>query len=163
LRRYNQIKTHILTREELGRQCNMWRMLGKKIVFTNGCFDLIHLGHIDYLARAANLGDVLVIGLNSDASVKRLKGQGRPINNEESRQLVLAGFRFVDAVSLFEEDTPAVLIEIVKPDFLVKGGDYREENVVGADIVKKRGGKVIILPYLEGYSTTRIEETIRKF
>ncbi len=140
----------------------VWRFHERKIVFTNGCFDLIHPGHIDYLSRAAALGDVLIIGLNSDASVRRLKGSHRPIMPEQARAMVLAALRFVDAVILFDEDTPYRLIADVKPDILVKGGDYRKEAVVGADLLASYGGEVIILPFLEGYSTSSIEEKIRR-
>jgi rfaE bifunctional protein nucleotidyltransferase chain/domain len=132
----------------------------KTIVFTNGCFDILHMGHIDYLAKAADLGDILIIGLNSDQSVKKIKASGRPVQNQESRQMLLAALDFVDAVILFDEDTPYNLINEIKPDILVKGGDYRKNEVVGADIVKKNGGKVVILPFLPGYSTTAIEQKI---
>jgi len=134
----------------------------KKIVFTNGCFDIIHAGHIDYLKKASQLGDVLIIGLNSDNSVKRLKGQDRPINNENARRLVLEGIKGVYKVLLFEEDTPAELIDKVRPDILVKGGDYKVDEVVGKDIVEKNGGEVVIIPFLDGYSTTSIIERINR-
>ena len=125
------------------------------IVFTNGCFDVLHRGHVTYLAQAHDLGDCLVVGLNSDASVKRLKGASRPINNENDRALVLAALSFVDYIIIFEEDTPRNLIEQVKPDVLVKGGDYKIENIVGADFVQKNGGKVLTIPFVEGYSSTK--------
>jgi len=140
----------------LGNRLAMWRFLNNKIVFTNGCFDILHRGHIEYLSQAHDKGNVLVIGLNSDASVKRLKGEGRPVQDETSRALVLASLRFVDAVILFDEDTPKELIEFVEPDVLVKGGDYTEETIVGADFVKARGGEVVTIPLVEGYSTTEI-------
>ena len=130
----------------------------RKIVFTNGCFDVLHYGHVHYLAQAKELGDVLVVGLNSDASVRRLKGDGRPVNPEYARALVLAALEMVDYVCLFEEDTPYNLIAAVQPDVLVKGGDYRVDNIVGGDIVKKRNGEVVVLPFVEGYSSTRIIE-----
>ncbi|HRY31437.1 MAG TPA: D-glycero-beta-D-manno-heptose 1-phosphate adenylyltransferase [Bacteroidales bacterium] len=148
--------------DRMERMLALWRFQGRKIVFTNGCFDLIHPGHIDYLSRAAALGDILVIGLNSDASVRRLKGSHRPIMPEQARAMVLAAIHFVNAVVLFDEDTPYRLIAEVKPDILVKGGDYRKDAVVGADLLAAYGGEVIILPFLEGYSTSSIEEKIRK-
>ena len=132
-----------------------------KLVFTNGCFDIIHKGHISYLNEAKKLGDFLVIGLNSDASVKILKGNSRPINNQEDRAYILDNLKPVDAVIIFNEDTPYKLIKEIKPDFLVKGGDWKEENIVGSDIVKEYGGKVICLSFLKNYSTTTILEKIK--
>jgi D-glycero-beta-D-manno-heptose 1-phosphate adenylyltransferase len=134
----------------------MWRLFKNKIVFTNGCFDILHRGHIEYLSKARDKGEVLIIGLNSDASVKRIKGEGRPVQDESSRALVLASLRFVEGIVLFNEDTPYELIRIVKPDVLVKGGDYNEDTIVGADIVKATGGEVVVIPLVEGYSTTEI-------
>lgn len=160
MNKLQRLQHKIFTKETLQRQLAVWRFQGKKVVFTNGCFDLLHLGHIDYLSKAADLGNILIIGLNSDESTARLKGPHRPITPEESRAMVLASLSFVDAVILFEEDTPYDLISFILPDILVKGGDYRPETVVGADIVEKNGGEVIILPYIQGYSTTRIEEKI---
>jgi D-glycero-beta-D-manno-heptose 1-phosphate adenylyltransferase len=132
-----------------------------KLVFTNGCFDIIHKGHISYLNDAKKLGDFLVIGLNSDSSVKILKGKSRPINNENDRAYVLENLKPVDAVIIFNEDTPYNLIKDIKPDFLVKGGDWKEENIVGSDIVKEYGGKVVSLSFLNNYSTTAILEKIK--
>lgn len=126
----------------------------KKIVFTNGCFDILHVGHITYLAQARQHGDLLVVGLNTDASVKRLKGPSRPVNQQNDRAIVLAALESVDYVVLFEEDTPQALIEKVRPDVLIKGGDYSLNNIVGADFVQKLGGKVLTIPFVEGYSTT---------
>ena len=131
----------------------------QNVVFTNGCFDIIHAGHIDYLSKARNLGEVLVVGLNSDESVRRLKGPQRPINDVDARSKVLASLFFVDYVIVFEEDTPLNLIKSVRPDILVKGGDYTRDTVVGADFVESYGGKVVILPFLKGYSTTSILNT----
>ncbi|MBR5652301.1 MAG: D-glycero-beta-D-manno-heptose 1-phosphate adenylyltransferase [Bacteroidales bacterium] len=128
----------------------------QNVVFTNGCFDIIHAGHIDYLSKARNLGEVLVVGLNSDESVRRLKGPQRPINDVDARSKVLASLFFVDYVIVFEEDTPLNLIKSVRPDILVKGGDYTRDTVVGADFVESYGGKVVIMPLLKGYSTTSI-------
>lgn len=131
------------------------------MVFTNGCFDLLHYGHIHYLAQARELGDALIIGLNAADSVRRLKGPNRPINDETTRLWQMAALQFVDLVVPFEEDTPAALIELLKPDVLVKGGDYAINSIVGADTVLQNGGEVRVLPYIEGYSTTSLEEKIR--
>ena len=149
-------KNKIFDRALLGNRVAMWRFLNNKIVFTNGCFDILHRGHIEYLSQARDKGAVLIIGLNSDASVKRIKGEGRPVQDEMTRALVLASLRIVDAVVLFDEDTPYELIKFVQPDVLVKGGDYTEETIVGADIVKANGGEVAIIPLVEGYSTSAI-------
>ena len=146
----------IFDRSVLGNRLAMWRLMNNKIVFTNGCFDILHRGHIEYLSQAHDKGNILVIGLNSDASVKRIKGEGRPVQDEQSRALLLASLRFVDAVILFDEDTPKELIEFVKPDVLVKGGDYTEETIVGAEFVKANGGEVVVVPLVEGYSTSSI-------
>ena len=156
-----QIEAKILNWQKLKDQVSTWQLQGDKVVFTNGCFDLIHYGHLHYLAQARALGDRLVIGLNADASVSRLKGPNRPIKDQQSRQLLLAALVFVDAVSLFEEDTPLQLISTILPDILVKGGDWQTDQIVGADIVMQNGGKVLSLPYLQGYSTTAIEAKIR--
>lgn len=137
---------------ELSQKLQTWKRLHKKIVFTNGCFDILHRGHVDYLQKAKALGDILIIGLNSDASVRRLKGEKRPVNNVQDRIIILKSLTFVDEVVVFEEDTPYELIRIVQPDILVKGGDYKAEDVVG----KEFAGEVKILPFVEGYSTSRI-------
>jgi D-beta-D-heptose 7-phosphate kinase/D-beta-D-heptose 1-phosphate adenosyltransferase len=131
------------------------------LCFTNGCFDLIHPGHVQYLADARALGDFLVVGLNSDASVARLKGTGRPVQDEAARAAVLLGLRSVDAVVRFDEDTPQELIHALQPEVLVKGGDYTPETVVGRDLVEGRGGKLVLIPFLPGHSTSRIEGRIR--
>lgn len=133
----------------------------KRIVFTNGCFDILHVGHIRYLKKASELGDMLVVGLNSDASVKRLKGEGRPINTVDDRAELLASLEFVDYIVVFEEDTPYELISQIRPDVLVKGGDYAPENVVGKDLVEARGGKLVLIDFVEGKSTTGIIHKIR--
>ncbi len=156
------IQRKILKQPELDRMLAYWRFRDQKIVFTNGCFDIIHLGHIDYLAKAAALGNKLVIGLNTDASTRRLKGPHRPINDENARAMIMASLSFVDAVVLFDEDTPYNLIRTIQPDILVKGADYRAEDIVGYDIVKAKGGKVETLEYLPGYSTSLIEKRIRE-
>ncbi|HEY1063031.1 MAG TPA: D-glycero-beta-D-manno-heptose 1-phosphate adenylyltransferase [Daejeonella sp.] len=159
--RLENIKSKIYTREQIKAVLNIWRLLEKKVVFTNGCFDLLHLGHIDYLSKAADMGDKLVIGLNSDASASALKGPGRPITDQLSRSVMLASFSFVDAVVIFDEPTPLHLIELVRPDILVKGADYSIEQIVGADLVLQYGGEVKTIEYLSGYSTTLIEKKIR--
>jgi len=133
-----------------------------KIIFTNGCFDLLHLGHLNYLAEARAMGHRLVVGLNSDDSVRRLKGDHRPIHDVESRAMMLASLFCVDAVTVFEEDTPLSLIEAVLPDILVKGGDYKPNQIVGHDVTIKHGGAVKVLSFLEGYSSTKIEARIKE-
>jgi len=155
------IKSKIKSGGEISETAAHWRREGQKIVFTNGCFDILHYGHVHYLAQARAQGDKLVIGLNSKASVKRLKGEHRPINDDETRLYLLASLQYVDAVVIFEEDTPRNLIKLVKPDVLVKGGDYTIETIVGADIVLERGGEVKSLSFVEGYSTTGIEEKLK--
>lgn len=144
------------------RRANIWRSLGKKIVFTNGCFDILHRGHLDLIAKAADLGNVLVVGLNTDASVKRLKGIDRPVNHENDRAFQVASLLCVDAVCLFEEDTPELLIKAISPDVLVKGGDYTINNIVGAEHVMSYGGSVEIIPFVDGYSTSSLIESIKK-
>ena len=156
------IENKILTNEDLEQRIAQWQKENLKIVFTNGCFDLLHLGHVDYLAKAKDLGDRLIIGVNTDASVRRLKGKFRPLQDENSRLHLLAALEVVDAVVLFDEDTPYELIKQVQPDILVKGADYKPESIVGYDIVTSRGGKVETIEYLEGYSTTSIEQRILK-
>jgi len=138
-----------------------WQKEGKKVVFTNGVFDLLHIGHITYLAKASELGEKLVIGLNSDSSVKRIKGEGRPVNDQSNRAALLAALFFVDAVVVFEEDTPLNLISTLMPDILVKGADYAVENIVGAKEVIANGGEVKTINFVEGYSSTSIIEKIR--
>ncbi len=154
---FKSIQAKIVPASALPEHLAMWRATGQKIVFTNGCFDLLHFGHLHYLAAARDLGDRLVVGLNSAASVRRLKGPSRPINDEQTRTAALAALQFVDCVVVFEEDTPEELIKIVQPDVLVKGGDWRPEQIVGADFVLARGGSVQCLPFVDGYSTTSIE------
>jgi rfaE bifunctional protein nucleotidyltransferase chain/domain len=139
-----------------------WKADGKKIVFTNGCFDLLHLGHVDYLEKARGMGDKLVLGLNTDDSVSRFKGPERPLQDQNSRARVLAALQFIDLVVFFNEDTPLELITEIGPDVLVKGSDYLAENIVGADVVKQHGGVVKTIGFVPGYSTTRIVEKIKK-
>jgi len=139
-----------------------WKGKGQKVVFTNGCFDILHLGHIDYLEKARNLGDKLIIGLNSDDSVSRFKGPGRPVQDQHSRARILAALQFTDMVVFFNENTPLALISELLPDVLVKGSDYLAENIVGAEVVKKHGGEVKTVEFVPGYSTSRIIEKIRR-
>ena len=150
------IQAKILNRKKLENQLAVWRFKDKKIVFTNGCFDLLHLGHIDYLSKAKDQGDVLIVGVNTDASVQRLKGENRPVTDEISRSTIMASLQFVSAVVLFDEDTPYDLIQQVQPDVLVKGSDYKPEDIVGYDVVKAKGGEIVTIDFLEGYSTTGI-------
>lgn len=141
--------------------CDELRTSGQRIVFTNGCFDILHIGHTRYLQTARELGDVLIVGVNSDASVKRLKGASRPVNTESDRAEMLLALFSVDYTCIFEEDTPLELIQIIKPDILVKGGDYAPSAIVGADFVRERGGRVEVIPFVEGKSTTSILERAR--
>lgn len=146
----------------IARHCSMWRSLGKKIVFTNGCFDILHHGHLDLLAKAADFGNILIVGLNTDNSVKRLKGADRPINSERDRAFQVASLLCVDAVCMFDEDTPEKLIALIRPDVLVKGGDYTEATIVGAPFVRSYGGTVQVIPFVEGYSTSSLITNIKK-
>jgi D-beta-D-heptose 7-phosphate kinase/D-beta-D-heptose 1-phosphate adenosyltransferase len=154
--RADLIPQKILTRDLAIQQVAQWKLMGKKIAFTNGVFDILHPGHIFSLSEAAREGDYLVVGLNADASVKRLKGESRPVNNQESRALLLASLLMVDAVVIFEEDTPLELISAILPDVIVKGGDYTVEQVAGGKEVIANGGRVVINPILAGFSTTSI-------
>jgi D-glycero-beta-D-manno-heptose 1-phosphate adenylyltransferase len=156
------VNNKIYQAANLQRQCMVWRAKGQKIVFTNGCFDILHHGHLDYLAKAADMGNVLVVGVNTDASVKRLKGPERPVTNEKDRAFQLASLLCVDAVCLFDEDTPLQLIELLQPNVLVKGGDYTIDNIVGAPFVIQHGGMVQTVPFVSGYSTTAILDYIKK-
>lgn len=149
------------TTDDLLQKVSSWKNNGKRIVFTNGVFDLIHRGHADYLAKARELGDALIIGVNTDASVSRLKGEHRPIQDEYSRLFILASFQFVDAVILFGEQTPYELIKMVVPDVLVKGSDYKAEDIVGYDIVKANHGSVQTIDFIPGFSTSLIEKRIK--
>ncbi len=160
---HESIAAKILSGENLEHAIARWKFFKKKIVFTNGVFDILHLGHVEYLSKAADLGDILIVGLNSDSSVKQLnKGSNRPLNNQEQRAMLLAALSFVNAVAIFEEDTPLNLISRVQPDVLVKGGDYKPDEVAGADIVRAKGGEVRIIELTPGYSTTEIEKRIRQ-
>jgi rfaE bifunctional protein nucleotidyltransferase chain/domain len=155
------IKEKIISRDNIGKQVKLWKFLNNRIVFTNGCFDILHRGHIEYLAAAADLGSKLIIGLNSDASVGRLKGPERPINAFQDRALALAALRFTDAIIEFDEDTPLNLIRLIKPDFLVKGGDYTHSEIVGSSDVEANGGEIVIISFTEGYSTTSFLKKIQ--
>lgn len=156
------IKNKIIAVTALNTLVENWRQKGKKVVFTNGCFDILHRGHVEYLAQAADLGNVLCIGVNTDASVRRLKGENRPVNDEYARAMLLSALGFVDAVVLFDEDTPYELIKQIQPDILVKGNDYKPENIVGYDIVTAKGGKVVTMDLVEGYSTTTILDKAKR-
>lgn len=155
-------KQKIQTREDATHTIERWKDEGNEVVFTNGCFDILHLGHVDYLEKARSLGQKLVIGLNTDDSVKKLKGKDRPINPEYARARLLASLSFVDLVVPFGEDTPLELIRQLLPDILVKGKDYDISNIVGADVVLEHGGKVETIDLVDGYSTTNIVEKIKK-
>lgn len=150
------IKNKIISPDQLDYYLTYWRFKQLKTVFTNGCFDIIHRGHIEYLVKARALGDLLIIGLNSDISVLKNKGQGRPIQDQESRAVILASMTFVDAIIFFDEYTPYELIEKIKPDILVKGGDYIPEDIAGYDIVKSYGGTIQTIEYIKGFSTSDI-------
>jgi rfaE bifunctional protein nucleotidyltransferase chain/domain len=154
------IQQKIFTLPDLLKQTGRWKFLQKQIAFSNGCFDILHEGHIFSLSQAAKEGDVLIVGINSDASTKRLKGPSRPINHERSRALLIASLIIVDAVVIFEEDTPLEIITAIMPDTIVKGGDYTVEQIVGAKEVIANGGRVVINPIVQGFSTTGIIEKI---
>jgi D-beta-D-heptose 7-phosphate kinase/D-beta-D-heptose 1-phosphate adenosyltransferase len=155
------VQQKIYTLSQLVHRVHAWRTIGKKVSFTNGCFDILHEGHIASLSAAASEADFLIVGVNSDASVKRLKGPDRPVNHEHSRAMVLANLVLVDAVVIFEEDTPLQLISQILPDVLVKGGDYTIEQIVGAKEVMANGGRVVINPIVPGFSTTGIIQQIK--
>jgi len=156
------LKEKIKTKEDLHRIVEDLKKKGKRIVFTNGCFDLLHLGHVRYLEKAKSLGDILVVGVNSDRSVQRLKGPGRPILPEEERAEIVSGLECVDYLTIFNELTPLELISSLQPHILVKGGDWTKETTVGREVVERSGGEVVILPFVEGLSTSNIIETILK-
>ena len=156
------IQSKLLSVKALLQQDTRWKFLGKKTVFTNGCFDILHEGHIYSLSQAAKEGDLLIVGVNADASVTKLKGAGRPVNNQASRSLLLASLVMVDAVVIFEEDTPLDIISALLPDVLVKGGDYTLEQIVGAKEVLANGGRVVINPIIPGFSTSGIIEKIHR-
>lgn len=157
------IKSKIVDQEDLKAILNRWRFKDEKVVFTNGCFDILHQGHVEYLAQAKNLGSKLILGLNSDDSVRKLnKGSNRPLQGERSRALIMAALHFIDLVVIFTEDTPLKLIKLVQPDVLVKGSDYAVEDIVGHEIVLKNGGKVETIDFLPGFSTSSIVDKAQK-
>lgn len=162
MRLHHSIEAKIMTADAAKKRLAQWRTLGKKVAFTNGCFDILHRGHIFSLGQAAAEADYLIVGLNSDASTKRLKGPERPINDEQSRALLIASLAMVDLVILFEEDTPLELITSLLPDVIVKGGDYTVEQIAGAKEVMANGGRVVINPIVEGFSTTGLVDKISK-
>jgi len=155
------LNSKIYNLDALTNLVEQWKLTGNKVVFTNGCFDIIHRGHIEVLARTADLGDKLIIGLNSDQSIQKLKGKNRPIIDEESRAVLLAALSFVDAIVLFSEDSPLKLISALSPDVLAKGGDYEIETIVGHEIVQQNGGEVKLVPFVYGFSSTNIIEKIK--
>ena len=156
------IKSKIYSLSDLKIQSDKWKENGEKIVFTNGCFDLLHRGHIEVLANTADLGDKLIIGLNSDSSIKYLKGENRPFMDEISRSILLASLQFVDAIVFFSEETPYKLIETLVPDVLAKGGDYKVTEIAGNEVVLENGGEVILFPFIDGFSSTKIVEKIKQ-
>lgn len=156
------IKSKIYSLSDLKIQSDKWKENGEKIVFTNGCFDLVHRGHIEVLANTADLGDKLIIGLNSDSSIKELKGENRPIMDEITRSILLASLQFVDAIVFFSEETPYKLIENLVPDILAKGGDYKVTEISGNEVVLENGGEVILFPFIDGVSSTKIVEKIKQ-
>jgi D-glycero-beta-D-manno-heptose 1-phosphate adenylyltransferase len=162
VKRADLLPNKIFLLPQLLQQVAQWRLKSKTIAFTNGVFDILHEGHIFSLSQAAKEADYLIVGLNSDASVKRLKGETRPVNNQQSRAIILASIVMVDALVIFEEDTPLELIKAIMPDVLIKGGDYTAEQIAGANEVLANGGKVVINPIVEGFSTTGIIAALEK-
>jgi len=160
MNQWNKLQAKVYTTDTLQSQIADWRKNDMKIVFTNGCFDLLHLGHVDYLAKARDLGGKLIIGLNTDASVSRIKGPSRPVKDQKSRATILAAMQFVDAVIFFDEETPINLITSVQPDVLVKGGDYTLEGIVGHEIVLEKGGEVKTIDFVDGYSSSKLIDKI---
>ena len=158
---FKRVADKIMSASQVEKKAAQWHAKNKKIVFTNGCFDILHYGHIHYLADAKNCGDYLIVGINSESSVKKLKGAHRPINDDLTRFHLLAALAFVDAVVEFDEDTPLELIKKINPNVLVKGGDWQPSQIVGADFVLANGGIVKSLPFVAGYSTTNIEAKIK--
>ena len=161
MKELDKIQNKIISFDNIQKQVLKWREENKKIVFTNGCFDIIHRGHVDYLSKAKDLGDILIIGLNTDQSVRNIKGNTRPLQDENSRAIILASMQFVDAIVFFSEPTPYTLIKEIQPDILVKGADYKKEDIIGYDIVSQRGGTVETIEFIEGYSTSNIERKIK--
>ncbi len=158
----NLIQSKIIDINNIESHIAEWNSKNQKIVFTNGCFDILHRGHIEYLAQAANHGDLLIIGVNTDNSVKRIKGETRPVQDEYARAILLASLSFVSVIVLFDDDTPYNLIKKIQPDVLIKGSDYSINDIVGSDLVIAKGGEVITIDFIEGYSTTSIIEKLKK-
>jgi rfaE bifunctional protein nucleotidyltransferase chain/domain len=158
----DSLNNKIYSLDKLKNQVASWKNSGEQVVFTNGCFDIVHRGHIEVLARTADLGGKFIIGLNSDSSIQKLKGEDRPIIDEQARAILLAALSFVDAVVLFSEETPINLISTLIPDVLAKGGDYEIETIVGHEIVQNNGGEVILVPFVDGFSSTTIIDKIKK-
>lgn len=157
-----QTENKISTPKEALEKIKVWKKEGAPIIFTNGCFDILHIGHVDYLQKAKNIGGKLIVGVNTDKSIRRIKGKNRPIVDENARMRILASLEFVDCVTWFEEDTPLELIRHLLPDVLIKGNDYTIDNIVGADIVMENGGRVDTISLVEGYSTSNIVDKIKK-
>ncbi len=157
-----RISKKIYSRVDLEKMIDNWKQNSNKIVFTNGCFDIVHRGHIDVLSKIADLGDKIIVGINSDKSINKIKGEKRPIIDQVSRSLLLASIGFIDAVIIFDNDTPLELIESINPDILAKGGDYKVEEIVGHNTVIKNGGRVITIPLVKGFSTTNIVNYINE-
>ncbi len=162
MKQSSKINERIFSSQHLQAQLKWWRLINKTIAFTNGVFDILHEGHIKVLSQSASFADVLIVGVNSDASVKRLKGNNRPVNNQQSRSLILAALLMIDAVIIFNEDTPLELIKNIMPDVLIKGGDYNSGTIAGAKEVIDNGGKIEIIPLEDGFSTTGIIEKMKK-
>ena len=158
---HKNIISKIYNLDCLTTKVEQWKLAGNKVIFTNGCFDIIHRGHVEVLARTADLGDKLIIGLNSDQSIQKIKGNDRPIIDEQSRAILLAALSFVDAIILFSEATPLKLIDALLPDVLAKGGDYEIETIIGHEIVQHNGGKVKLVPFVDGFSSTNIIDKIK--
>ena len=158
----SKVREKIITTDNLVLKVSQWKKNKMKVAFTNGCFDIIHLGHLEILTKSKEFGDRLIVAVNSDASVRKLKGKERPINDFQTRSNILASFSFVDYVVEFSDDTPKKLIQIIKPDFLIKGGDYKKKNIVGNDIVSSYGGETIIIPLIDGLSSTNTINKLNK-
>ena len=158
----SKVREKIITTDNLALKVSQWKKNKMKVAFTNGCFDILHLGHLEILTKSKEFGDRLIVAVNSDESVRKLKGKERPINDFQTRSNMLASFSFVDYVVEFSDDTPKKLIQIIKPDFLIKGGDYKKKNIVGNDIVSSYGGETIIIPLIDGLSSTNTINKINK-
>ena len=158
----NKVREKIITTDNLVLKVSQWKKNKMKVAFTNGCFDILHLGHLEILTKSKEFGDRLIVAVNSDESVRKLKGKERPINDFQTRSNMLASFSFVDYVVEFSDDTPKKLIQIIKPDFLIKGGDYKKKDIVGNDIVSSYGGETIIIPLIDGLSSTNIINKLNK-